>query len=135
MNGQGGISPRADLTDLLMQPPPGFLEPIVISSPTPAKTAPAKAKYPSLIERLGLQSQATAQDEELAGPSSGVPLPPSFTSTTADTGMGKGKGKMREDKAWIEMSVQEKKEAMVLDARRYVLSPAHYTPVRPKSEY
>lgn len=82
-----------------MAPPP----------PTSANAASAplqKAKYDSLITKLKLQDQIKQQDAELAG------------DTTAG---GKGKGTERSiSEEWKGLSLQEKKERMVLAARRCV---------------
>jgi hypothetical protein len=68
--------------------------------------APAlqKARYDSLITKLKLQEQVKQQDAELAGDG---------------TASGKGKGTERSiSEEWKGLSLQEKKERMVLAARR-----------------
>lgn len=104
-----------------LKPPVGFLEPIVsLPASSASSTITAKPKYDSLIKRLNLQAQATAQDLELSCSSTAAsPSNPANATGEADSRLRKGKGKMSEEKAWKDMSIKEKKEAMVLDARRY----------------
>lgn len=96
----------------LLQPPTGFLpirQPPPSTAATTASSTQQKAsKYPSLIERLGIEAQAIAQDGEFAA---------AAASGLEDGGKGKGKAS---DVGWKSLSMQEKKERWVLDARRCV---------------
>ena len=103
------------------QIPAGFLEPV---PPPAAPAAPGttrqqaasslqKSRHESLIERLGLQKQVEAQDRELTG------------SSEASSAGDKGKGTERSlNESWAALTMQERKERMVLDARRCVLACA-----------
>lgn len=101
------------------QIPAGFLEPVPppplegASSATTGSAASSsiqKSKHESLIERLGLQKQVEKQDTELSADGSGV-----------GEVEGKGKGTARSiQEEWKSLSMQERKERMVLDARRLV---------------
>lgn len=92
-----------------LQPPTWFLPPIVAQAPPTASATKSKAKYVSLIERLGLQEQAKQQDQEYA--SKGV------DGQTASTDKGKSTDRRALDE-WRSMTMQEKKAKVVLDARR-----------------
>ncbi|KAL7006542.1 hypothetical protein EMMF5_003963 [Cystobasidiomycetes sp. EMM_F5] len=69
------------------------------------------AKHESLIDRLGLQAQASEQDKEFAASGN-------VDSTSLPEVKGKGKAV---DAGWAGLSLQQKKERFVLEARRQAL--------------
>lgn len=92
------------------QPPAWFLPPVaVVQQPTTPSSTKSRSKYPSFIERLGLQEQAKEQDRQFAEISG------------SQEGFINDKGKSTDRRAldeWRSMSMQEKKAKVVLDARR-----------------
>ena len=120
----GNASIDCPLSFTSPRPPPTFLpDEIPQTNPTSASqqaklpSSLTRPKYESLIDKLKLQSQATTQDLEYSESSSSSSSSSSNASASASASADKGK---HTDRSWRDLSVDKKKEMMVLEARRWV---------------